>query len=487
VEDKLMKTQIKTRAILFSAFPLVILALAACDFPTSPSACTADELVAPGGPYSPAPISMVSTLDPVLSWTYPTGCEPEGFSVQLSTERDFSDTSLFGTTSTSATNWRARRNLDPGKQYYWRVAAISGTAVGPFSHLVWFTTGPLCDASDLAATVLESPSNRAVVNSLAPMMRYTSPNYGSCSPHQFWIDLSTDSTFSSGSPWFETEVTAWAVSPADPLLDCTMYYWRVAEMNGSTRGPLSATWSFLTDESGSCGFVLPDLEVDTDIPLEPFPSLPLPLSHEEIIPLSAPMATFTKNANCRIGPGTAYDVVTSLIEKQEVLLKGRNSDNSWWWALLPDSRAHCWVSDSVVEVIGPVVELPIIAAPPLPTDVPKYTPMPPTPKPPTPKQPTPKPPTPQPSPPAAPTKLVISSRTCSDKAYSVTLSWKDNAGNELGYRVYREAQLIAKLKANATKYKDNPPGSGPYTYNVEAFNEAGASGRPSVHEEGCLH
>jgi hypothetical protein len=312
-------------------------------------------------------------------------------------------------------------------------------------------------------------------------MRYTSPNYGSCSPQQFWIDLSTDPAFSTGSPWFETSVTAWAVSPADPLSDCTRYYWRVAEMNGSTRGPLSATYSFLTDESGSCGFVFSDELVDTDIPLEPFPSLPLPINPEEIIPLSAPMASFTKNANCRRGPGTAYRVVTSLLKGQEVQLEGRNAEGSWWWALLPESTGQCWVADTVVAVDGPVLELPVVAAPPLPTDTPTPTPTP------TPKPPKPKPPKPQPSPPAAPTKLVISVKVCSDQGYSVTLRWNDNAGNEDGYRVYRDSKLIAKLKANITKYTDNPPGSGPYTFGVEAFNKAGVSGRASVFEEGCLY
>jgi hypothetical protein len=476
-----MKRQLKFRTRIISTIPCVFLVLAACDFPTSPSTCRADELVAPGGPYSPAPISMISTLDPVLDWAYSAGCDPEGFSIQLSTERDFSDTSLFGTTSTSDTHWRPSRSLEPGKQYYWRVAAIAGTSVGPFSRLVWFTTGPVCDASALAAPMLESPSNMEVIDTLAPIMQYTSPNYGSCSPQQFWIDLSTDPTFSTGSPWFETTVTAWAVSPADPLLDCTRYYWRVAEMNGSTRGPLSATYSFLTDASDSCGYVFSDELIDTDIPLEPFPSLPLPIDPEEIIPLSAPMARFTKNANCRRGPGTAYGIATSLSQGQEVMLGGRNAEGSWWWALLPESTGHCWVSDSVVDVDGPVLELPIIAAPPLPTDTPTPTPTP------TPKPPKPKPSKPKLSPPAAPSQLTVANKVCTDTKYRVTLEWFDVANYEDGYRVYRDGQLLAKLGKNANRYKDSPPGSGPYTYGVEAFNAAGASGRPTVFEEGCLY
>jgi Zn-dependent metalloprotease len=95
--------------------------------------------------------------------------------------------------------------------------------------------------------------------------------------------------------------------------------------------------------------------------------------------------------------------------------------------------------------------------------------------------------TPKPSLPAAPGKLVISERVCDGQEYSVTLGWVDNAKNEDGYRVYRGKELIATLKPNATSFTDKPPGSGPYTYGVEAFNSAGASQRPTVYEEGCLY
>jgi hypothetical protein len=222
-------------------------------------------------------------------------------------------------------------------------------------------------------------------------------------------------------------------------------------------------------------------ELEWDWPMAPEPTVPppvitVPVTTEEIIPPDVPLATFTKNANCRRGPSTAYGVVTSLLEGQEVMLEGRNADNSWWWALLPQSTAHCWVSDTTVEVIGPVVDLPIIAAPPLPTDTPT----------PTPKPPKPKPTTPQPSPPAAPAQLTITKKVCTDTEYSVTLGWMDIANNEDGYRVFRDGQLIATLAKNATGYKDNPSGSGPYTYGVEAFNAAGSSQRPAVYEDGCL-
>lgn len=89
-------------------------------------------------------------------------------------------------------------------------------------------------------------------------------------------------------------------------------------------------------------------------------------------------------------------------------------------------------------------------------------------------------------PPSAPAGLSISNKVCSSPDYIVTLGWSDQASNEEGYRVYRDGGVIATLSANATSYSDEPPGSGPYTYGVEAFNDAGSSSRPTVNEAGCI-
>jgi hypothetical protein len=80
-----------------------------------------------------------------------------------------------------------------------------------------------------------------------------------------------------------------------------------------------------------------------------------------------PLGTLLKNANCRRGPGTAYDVVTSLVQGQEVQIEGQNiGDPKWWWILLPQSSAHCWMSAATLEIIGVFAEPPIVAAPPPP-------------------------------------------------------------------------------------------------------------------------
>ncbi len=90
-------------------------------------------------------------------------------------------------------------------------------------------------------------------------------------------------------------------------------------------------------------------------------------------------------------------------------------------------------------------------------------------------------------PPLPPGQLNISNQVCTDKAYTVTLSWIDAATNETGYRIYRGGALIATLGTNAKGYTDSPSYGGPYVYGVEAFNDAGASARPTVQEQGCIY
>lgn len=90
-------------------------------------------------------------------------------------------------------------------------------------------------------------------------------------------------------------------------------------------------------------------------------------------------------------------------------------------------------------------------------------------------------------PPAAPAQLSLGNGVCNGNEYKVELIWQDQADNEDGYRIYRDGSQIAELGPDSQSYTDEPPGSGPYTYGVEAFNQSGASARATVKEGGCLY
>jgi hypothetical protein len=103
-----------------------------------------------------------------------------------------------------------------------------------------------------------------------------------------------------------------------------------------------------------------------DVEGPPSPSWRFCLTTSTTTPPSSPIFTLLKNANCRLGPGTAYDSVDVLLQGVSVTIEGRNEDNFWFWVQKPSGRSQCWVSASVGTASGIWEVVPIIAAPPLP-------------------------------------------------------------------------------------------------------------------------
>jgi len=80
----------------------------------------------------------------------------------------------------------------------------------------------------------------------------------------------------------------------------------------------------------------------------------------------APTATATQDGNCRLGPGTAYGVTSSLLTGQTAPITGRNTDSSWWVIQIPGS-GECWIWGDIVIVAGDTSQVPFKTPPPLPT------------------------------------------------------------------------------------------------------------------------
>lgn len=73
-------------------------------------------------------------------------------------------------------------------------------------------------------------------------------------------------------------------------------------------------------------------------------------------------------ANCRSGPDTIYDRVTSFAQGAYLTLAGRKADNTWWY-VQTGSTTNCWISASTGHTTGPTTNLPVVAAPPTATAV----------------------------------------------------------------------------------------------------------------------
>ena len=64
---------------------------------------------------------------------------------------------------------------------------------------------------------------------------------------------------------------------------------------------------------------------------------------------------------------------------------------------------------------------------------------------------------------------------CSGGITRISLTWKDKADGEEGYRIYRDGEKLTDLPAGSTVYDDIAPAPGSYLYTVAAFNASGES------------
>lgn len=109
--------------------------------------CAPGSLVAPDL-LKPADDEVVDRLVPLLYWDYPDPCLARSYRIDLSTNADFDDSSLFGSTGSPANAWAPGQRLTDCTRYYWRVAGGDGERLGSYSEVRTFrvdTTGSCPD------------------------------------------------------------------------------------------------------------------------------------------------------------------------------------------------------------------------------------------------------------------------------------------------------------------------------------------------------
>ena len=112
------------------------------------------------------------------------------------------------------------------------------------------------------------------------------------------------------------------------------------------------------------------------VTLSPTLSLPTATSTQTPLPTntSPPPATSTPTlpvvspkevaVNCRLGPGTAWLVISALTIGQTSQIVGKNSDGTWWNIVDPSSSGrNCWVSVSVTNAAGNLANIPVVQTP----------------------------------------------------------------------------------------------------------------------------
>lgn len=265
-----------------------------------------------------------------------------------------------------------------------------------------------------------------------------------------------------------------ALLPGSPAIDYTSTSEFIVCIDVDQRGVLRPTG--LSCDLGA--YEVADVLLELEPPIDILPDTPIPpiFQAEPIIPI------VNRDTLCWKGPGPAYDVVTSIQNGTEVELLGIGATENW--LVINNPRypgVDCWVDQDDLD-LDPGLDLSsfnIFPIPLLPTATHTPSPVPLT-------------PTATPIPvivlPNAPSSLVANEQKCnSTDGYIVMLTWKDNANNEDGYRVFHNGNQIANLGPDATQYTTGDLGTGgTQSFYILAYNAAGTAQSNTAQEDGCI-
>lgn len=123
-----------------------------------------------------------------------------------------------------------------------------------------------------------------------------------------------------------------------------------------------------------------NVSTETPTPELITPSATQPLSTETptqtALPSNTPPPTTTSTptvpvalpkevaVNCRLGPGTAWIVLSGLNVGASAQIVGKTADNGWWYIVDPfNSARKCWVASSVTNTAGNLAGIPVAGAP----------------------------------------------------------------------------------------------------------------------------
>lgn len=196
----------------------------------------------------------------------------------------------------------------------------------------------------------------------------------------------------------------------------------------------------------------------TEPPVQPATETPIPtLSATDTatpVEVVASQVIPNVNANCRKGPNTLYHEVTILKQGNPYNVIGQNGQTSQhiWWQVQGAGSIVCWVSDENVTRQGPVEQVQVAPAPPLPGLPANFD-----------------------------NTFICNPSTTT---LSVTLTWTKAAG-VTGYNIYRNGKFLADLKEDANFFNENAPLGVNLVYDLEPFNDYGVAGSMSSSVKAC--
>ena len=79
--------------------------------------------------------------------------------------------------------------------------------------------------------------------------------------------------------------------------------------------------------------------------------------------VGAPMVSVSVDTNCRMGPGTPYENIGSLMAGESAEVVGRGPGADFWVIMNPDSLGTCWIWGQYATVTGDTSKLPVVYPP----------------------------------------------------------------------------------------------------------------------------
>lgn len=195
------------------------------------SNCNENELTPPAKPNLVSPTDGTSDTELSLTFNWDAVQHAEGYSFQLSSSIDFTDTenNSNGISGISL----SVNELMPSTKYYWRVNAKNSAGLSPWSDVWEFTTKPV------GVPTLKSPENNSISTENQATLEWNS--VVDADSYAFQVSLASD--FSSTVLNKENQTsTDFSITELDWN---SKYYWRVRASINSCYSEWSETWSFV--------------------------------------------------------------------------------------------------------------------------------------------------------------------------------------------------------------------------------------------------
>jgi len=180
------------------------------------------------------PFNGMSLVRDTLTLAWSSSAWATSYSVQVSTELDFStivDSAICTSSFLAITSPLADKTT-----YFWRVASSDGLQASEWSAIYSFTTG-------VSAPVLLSPEYNAIWIPETLTMAWST----STADSMYYLQVSTDAGFSTFAVNDSTDVASFPIT--SPLMQSTPYYWRVSVLKRQGLSGWSETKVFTTVDS----------------------------------------------------------------------------------------------------------------------------------------------------------------------------------------------------------------------------------------------